>query len=542
MNQKGNNIFVNFISLLGVKFTNSFANKYFNEHPHKFNLYGLSNMLSGYGVRNAATRIEDKEKDLFNIECPFIAHAGGDFVVVVNVEADEIGKVHFFRNGEKLTSPVSQFIQSWSGVILLTETSPDSGEPNYKEHRTKELLAFAQQSIFALSGIMIVGIAYIYNNVYTNLGYSLLLLINLIGIYICYLLILKQLHIQSRYADKICSLFSQSDCNNVLESDAAKLWGIFGWSEIGMGYFVANILILLFLPHLTAYLVIINVFTLPFTIWSVWYQKVKAYQWCPLCLIVQVLLWVIFFTNLIFGYVQQLVVAVYDPQSLLSFWESELIQLVLVGCIYAIPLFTINFLLTKLSEGDQVSQLRQEINSIKANGEVFKTLLKQQPYYRVSQSDSQILFGNPVAKLRVSILTNPFCNPCAKMHERVEILLKETKGNVCIQYIFSAFNEYFNYANRYFNAIYLEKGSELALQLYSEWFAGGKMLKESFFKQLQLDMSNSAIEVEYQNHERWKGKMQLRNTPTILVNGYKLPENYKIEDLRFISEFNVDIK
>ena len=56
--------------------------KFFNEHPHKYNLFGLSKMLSDYGIENAGTRIEDKENDIFNIECPFIAHVGGDFVVV----------------------------------------------------------------------------------------------------------------------------------------------------------------------------------------------------------------------------------------------------------------------------------------------------------------------------------------------------------------------------------------------------------------------------------------------------------------------------
>jgi len=36
--------------------------------------------------------------------------------------------------------------------------------------------------------------------------------------------------------------------------------------------------------------------------------------------------------------------------------------------------------------------------------------------------------------------------------------------------------------------------------------------------------------------------MQLRATPTILVNGYKLPENYKIEDLRYFTESDFDFK
>ena len=136
----------------------------------------------------------------------------------------------------------------------------------------------------------------------------------------------------------------------------------------------------------------------------------------------------------------------------------------------------------------------------------------------------------------------PFCNPCAKMYARVEKFLSETKEKVCIQYIFAAFNENLEYANRYFIAIYYEKGSEAAWQLYTDWFEKGKTLKEAFFHDLNLDMTNSAIEVEFQKHESWKEKTQLRATPTILVNGYKLPENYKIEDLRYFKEFNFEAK
>ena len=128
------------------------------------------------------------------------------------------------------------------------------------------------------------------------------------------------------------------------------------------------------------------------------------------------------------------------------------------------------------------------------------------------------------------------------MHTRVENLLKETKGNLCIQYIFFAFNEDLEYANHYFNAVYLEKGSAIAWQLYSDWFAKGKALEKVFFENLQLDMTNPAIEAEFAKHQSWKEKTQLRATPTIIVNGYKLPANYRIEDLRYFTEFNVDIK
>jgi hypothetical protein len=42
-------------------------------------------MLSAYGIENAAIRIADRETAIFNIECPFIAHTGSDFVVVHKV-------------------------------------------------------------------------------------------------------------------------------------------------------------------------------------------------------------------------------------------------------------------------------------------------------------------------------------------------------------------------------------------------------------------------------------------------------------------------
>ena len=64
-----------------------------------------------------------------------------------------------------------------------------------------------------------------------------MLLVNMVGVYISWLLLQKQMHVENRYADKICSLFKQKDCNNVLETKAAKLFGIIGWSEIGFSYF-----------------------------------------------------------------------------------------------------------------------------------------------------------------------------------------------------------------------------------------------------------------------------------------------------------------
>jgi protein-disulfide isomerase len=74
-------------------------------------------------------------------------------------------------------------------------------------------------------------------------------------------------------------------------------------------------------------------------------------------------------------------------------------------------------------------------------------------------------------------------------------------------------------------------------QIIGDWFEKGKLLKGEFFKDLDLDLNNPAVETEFQQHEAWREKTQIRATPTILVNGYQLPDtdNYKIEDLRYFT-------
>ena len=54
-------------------------------------------------------------------------------------------------------------------------------------------------------------------------------------------------------------------------------------------------------------------------------------------------------------------------------------------------------------------------------------------------------------------------------------------------------------------------------------------------------MKNPKVETEFQKHEAWKAITQLRGTPTILVNGYQLPENYKTEDLIYFTKLEIDV-
>ena len=130
------NTFTTFLKLLKVRHTDFFSNKYYNEHPYKYNLFGLSSMLSNYGIENAGLKIDDKQTNFPKLKTPFIALISNDFVVVVKRTHE---KVEFKWKNNNISVSIDNFLNIWSGIVLLAEPTESSCEPHYKAHRINEL-------------------------------------------------------------------------------------------------------------------------------------------------------------------------------------------------------------------------------------------------------------------------------------------------------------------------------------------------------------------------------------------------------------------
>lgn len=505
---------------LHIPFTRSFANKLFAEHPHRYNLYGLSDMLSVYKIENTGVQVEDK--NLKELTFPFVAHVGNDFVVVRHLSGQT---VEYIWRGKKISVPVDEFKRLWSGIALVAEPGEFSREPEYDKHWKAELSNLVQRIglIMILAVLLLLGC--LQHRLFSSISSSILLLINLAGIGVTYLLLLKQGKIQGEYTDRICSLFKQGDCNSVLESEAAKLWGIFSWSEIGLSYFVSSLIMIAFYPQWNSYLVIINLLSLPYTVWSVWYQYKVAKQWCPLCLSVLLLLWLTTIVNVGVGWQ----------------WPTFEIQEVLsVVILYLLPFLVLHFLAEHWFRSEQLESVKYELNNLKASENVFLSQLEQQPRYKVDTVTSQILWGCPQAKLRITVLTNPHCNPCAQMHKRIGKLLKEMGDMLCVQYIFLSFNKELENSTRFLLAVYQQEKHDKAEMIYNEWFAGKKYLGEAYIRAFGYDLESAEVNNELRKHDEWQYENKLTATPTILINGYRLPDNYKIEDMRYLGDLNIN--
>ena len=203
--------------------------------------------------------------------------------------------------------------------------------------------------------------------------------------------------------------------------------------------------------------------------------------------------------------------------------------------MYSIPFIIINLLLSLLITKNRTESIAQEFTSLKAKDDVIKATLFKEPYIEVSRESSQILFGNKNAETLISILTNPHCNPCARMHKKLSEILQDENGKFCIQYIFSSFREEFDESSQFLIATYLNKPLNETCRIYHEWFnGGGQANRFRFFKKNKVTIDGKCMS-EFNKHNEWKENAKLKATPTVFINGYKLPSHYNIDDVRFFT-------
>lgn len=537
MFNRGSNVFVSYLKSAKVKHTNAFANKIYNEHPNKNNLLGISQMLNLYNIDNIGITVWKREDDLNNIETPFIAYVGDEFVVVDEVKED---KISYISNGENLKIPLSKFWNLWTGVTLICYIDEKSIEPSYYKHYKTNVIQHSLLSILFISLFLMA--CFLTSERFTiNTNNTLLLLSNSTGIILSVLLLSKQLKINSAYVNKICTIIKEGNCNDILESKSAKILNV-SWSEIGFGYFLSNIIIILYSKDLVQYISIYNLFCLPYTIWSIWYQKYRAHKWCVLCVNVQIQMWILFIINLSFN-------------NFNSFRRINFENLLFTILVYIVAVLSTHIFIKVLNESRKVTPLIQELNSIKASSEVFNILLSNQTYYQDTSSVfSKLTFGNIKSTNIITIFSNPHCHPCAKIHQAVNDNLKDLMNNILIQYIFTSFNESLEISNRFLIYVYMYFDIDFCAKIYNDWFKGGEahfflnnsnsekkyeewlideMELYNYSKSYKFDLYSPEISKEIEKHKKWIKEAKPQGTPTVIINGYRLPKYFKIEDLKY---------
>lgn len=504
----GNNILEILLSKLGVKYTDEYAGRLYRENPDQDNFFGLSYMLSVYGIESKGFMVEDKS--LAQLTVPFVAQTSKGFEVVsaiINGEVycqDEKGR-HVF--------PGETFLKEWTGNVLLVHAQEKAEEPGYERNRKAERVENVRRVLMGLSCLVVfVGLMLRLWNSFSLalLGY---LSLSAIGLFLSVLLLQRQLHVVSGLGDKLCSLFKESDCEEVSSSAASKTLLNISWSEVGLGYFLSNIILLSLSPDVIFVLGIVNILILPYTLWSLWYQKVKIRRWCTLCVLVQIVLWGLALVFCLTG-------LYHSPFRLVT--------------LLALPFYCLAVLSVHYYAGIKEKQNALEASNVANRArlcreDVLFHFLKQQPYYEVTDEDSVMLAGNPEAEICLTLVCNPYCNPCAEAHRVIARMLKNNP-RIKVRYVLTAHKENLILPSLYLISSYFKKGGAV----FDEWFS----LDAKARKKVNLEIENvderKRAEEELSHHGECVSRCKVKMTPTMLVNGYVLPAEYAYEDIEYI--------
>ena len=286
-----------FLSALKVPFTAPYTKKRFDAMAFK-TLFGVTQLLKEYGVETQGYDVTDKE-EISSLPVPFIAQTQGGLVIITGVGGSTI---RYLTQGLPEQMPLEEFLPVWTGLTLVARVLPGAKEPDYGAHRRMELFNKGKTWLLWILAGLLMAYLYVFNGLWHYWSVWALTAIDCFGLWLTYMLVQKSLNIKNATADKVCGVLQEGGCDSILKTDASSFFGIFSWSEVGFTYFGVSLLMMLIAPQTIHWLAIINICCLPFTVWSIWYQKFRAKHWCTLCVSVQLSLWLQFVCYLLGGW------------------------------------------------------------------------------------------------------------------------------------------------------------------------------------------------------------------------------------------------
>jgi len=180
-------------------------------------------------------------------------------------------------------------------------------------------------------------------------------------------------------------------------------------------------------------------------------------------------------------------------------------------------------------------QLQYNLVKFKNNPEIFNGLLKRETQMKSDPAGIGILIGNPDAQNILVKVCNPYCGPCANAHPKIEKLIKENR-NWQVRVIFINYREGDRglLPVKHLLGIASKNDMEATCKALDDWYNAKEKNYDVFASKYPL---NGIVEQQNKKIEAmhlWCENENIEHTPTIYVNGFRLPEQYDIDDLHFL--------
>lgn len=492
----------------------NFCREEITTHPDYPSLISLIDFLDSGGMTYKAVRADASYIHEFNY--PVLAHikkSGEEFLHLIP--------------GAAAWDEQKEITADWSGVVVYPEANARWQNPENTAAQNIALRNKFLAIVLMLPGLAAFILAAWQQSTVLNSFFGLL---SLSGMVVSLYALGTELGFQSRIVKQVCGAVSSGGCERVLKSRYAQ--GIFGITpaDASVLYFSTQFALFLlsgWFPGLMPALLLLSFSGIVVSTWSIYIQATRLKQWCALCLGIAGVL------------IAQSVIALFIILSLplLSGASPGLggsaLLFSTLFLFFAFILLPIKQLLKK--NYDNRTKIA-ELKRWKLDGDLFLNLWHGEETVDTTVLDKDLLLGDPSAPIMITVACNPYCGPCANTHTELENIVHRYNGKVkvLVRFLCDPENPE-NYITKAVTAILrvsakVSNSAELEAAL-ADWFAW-----KNYEKWVQKWNPSTDIDVSKKLtwHHQWSEHSNIAFTPTLFLNGRKIPGRYSPEDIAWL--------
>ncbi|MFD2036240.1 vitamin K epoxide reductase family protein [Belliella marina] len=517
------------LELLGVPHTSGYLKETILSHPDHHSLLSIADTLKKYKTDLVTVKIGKEKLDQLPLPCIVQVTDSGISLFYTLTKVSDVEVVFFNESNRKTSTGREEFINQWTGVSLMVERDSDSIEPGYKERIWEKRRFQIMTIIFFISLLTWIGLAYIPEMTLADVKWAtinpiLFLFLKLTGLIVSTMVLWYEVDRHNPALQRFCTGGKKVDCEAVLESNPLKALGKeISLSTLSFAYFFAgffSLLISSFSVSAISLLGYLSLLALPVIAFSFYFQAKVIKKWCRFCLMIQGILVLEGLCVWLGGNLSDVV-----DLKVLSIFSSLFVASVLTWA-------TIKPLLTAKNE---LNFYKRNLSKIKNNKEIFEYFLSKSKRISNSAGGLGIQLRNKNPKYHVLKVCNPYCGPCAKAHPILENLFEG--GNIDLQILFfpnADMEDPKTKVINHFLAIDNKGDSKATQKALDQWYSSPEKNHEAFAKRYPMNGELNKQKEKLLVMKEWCEKEGITHTPTIFINGYELPKEFSVEELKDI--------
>jgi len=168
----------------------------------------------------------------------------------------------------------------------------------------------------------------------------------------------------------------------------------------------------------------------------------------------------------------------------------------------------------------------------KKNPDILRILLYNQMHYDIPLTETSLVFGEKNARLKITAFLSLHCSHCARAFEKIRNMLKEEEDILINLVLMTSDNKMLTTLYNYQRA----GEDKESLRIMDQWFNADPFSRTRVTDGLCIPEDNDISgKISEENGSLFKG-CNVMGTPAFIINGYKLPDQYDIDDIKYFRE------